>query len=97
MAVGLVGVSIACTLLGAMQASVRAHELRSAADAAAIAAADGLLWNASAEPCELAQRVAIANRVVLVTCRCADVECTVALTAEVFTTRLIERVRAGAD
>ena len=64
------------TAIGALAVVPSAHELRGAADAAAIAAAT-VAWWGETEPCRAASEVTAAYRVELPQCTCSGSDCTV--------------------
>lgn len=92
-------VSVVCiagaTVLGASQAFVRAQQLTSAADAAALAAADAQLGWAPDDPCVVAERVATAHRVRLSTCVAEGLSMVVRVEASILGLTVVRSARAG--
>ena len=99
LAVGVAAASAiaAATLLGALSLLPAAHEVRNAADAAALAAADTLLGWSADEPCEQAERLARTQQVRLQRCECEATRCRVETVRIVLGIPLVGRSLAGSD
>lgn len=84
------------TVLGAAHALVRGQQLSSAADAAALAAADVLLGWVPGDPCAAAERIAEAHAVRLTGCDAVGTAVTVRVTLVTLGMTLERSSRAGA-
>ena len=92
----LAAVAIAgLTLIGAASALAGAHRVTVAADAAALAAADVMLGWVPGDPCEVAERVAVAHDTVLAGCRTEGLSMIVTVRAPVLGVSVERSARAG--
>ena len=83
-------------VLGVAAALAVRHRAATAADAAALAAADVVLGAVTGEPCARAEHVASANGVDLFSCRVEGAEAVVAVRTEVLGVPVEVQARAGA-
>ena len=97
LALAVVGASVivAVAVLGLGSALVVRQRVIGAADAAALAAADGASGALAADPCTAAARAAIANRASLVGCRIDGLVATVEVSARFGVTPFRARSTAG--
>lgn len=86
----------AASLIAVMSLVPAAHTARAAADSAALAAADTLLWR-EGEPCDSAERLAAAHGAQLLNCACEGLDCKVTARLTALGIPLTASARAGAD
>lgn len=97
LAIGLVATAAMLTVavLGAGAALTARQRIVGAADAAALAAADGASGAVAGEPCALADRVAAANRAALTVCSLDGLIATVAVSGSAAGLPVTVRSTAG--
>ena len=90
--------TLACTaMLTALSLIPATHEVRNVADAAALAAADSLLWRAPDSPCAAPAAIADRQGASLTKCVCEASSCTVTATRFLYGFELSVSSRAGCE
>lgn len=90
--------ALACTaLMTALSLIPATHDVRSIADAAALAAADSQLWQSVTSPCDAAETVARSQGTTLSHCACDVSSCTVTTSRTLYGFDLSVTSRAGCE